>query len=532
MAVGLARGMPRQMLARAKPWIGGLTAPFDRRLRFALEHIDHMATWRAALLGAALGGAVASLPWLWLGWLCVAAAVALVWSAEPLGVEQPDRGPLPGPAETTAESLRTAADAVPADPEGPLFISYAAYGDGPTLAREIALTLRTWGVPVWHDETQRLVVDAQPLLEEALVTPLAGGVLVVTPELAQAMATRTIDVSRLLQRSAHDPRFALLIGTTLTDGAGQPDLVAVDRLLGHDVGMSRTSLRHLPHFPINTPEGRARLARVAAHHRMRFFAETGADELPIDVRTRDSGRRERGTGLLVRTRPPVAGDTPPAEMWPTYTAFLAEVPALARQSGARRVRVSGAAHLSAAFALGAALPQTAPFAVTVVNGSGVASEGEADIAPIEESRDLGAARQPVAIFVDLLEREPTRTFETHLRQRPGEFSAALKLAVPERRRSTPAEEATLVRRSAARILAFVKATAAPTPVHLFLAVPFASAVLLGRLLGRVSVQLYELRHLPEPHYVASVLCQRPSVTHRVFRFAAVAAFFRRLGGTA
>ena len=98
MAVGLARGMPRQMLARAKPWIGGLTAPFDRRLRSALARVDHMTTWRAALLGVALGAVVGSLPWLWLGWLCVAAAVALVWSAEPLAVEDaPEAQPVDTP---------------------------------------------------------------------------------------------------------------------------------------------------------------------------------------------------------------------------------------------------------------------------------------------------------------------------------------------------------------------------------------------------------------------------------------------------
>lgn len=393
------------------------------------------------------------------------------------------------------------------DPQGPLFIAYPAHGDGPTLAREVAWTLRTWGVPVWHDEADPLAIDLKRALEAALASPLAGGVLVATPDLEQAAAARTVEVPRLAERAHHDPRFALLVGTTLTDDAGRPDTGAVDRLLGRDAGMwSDTSLRRLPHCPIATPEGRSQLARAAAHHRVRCFAETGADELPLDLRTRDLGGREHGPGLLVRTRPPVNGDLPPAEMWPAYADFLAELPALARQSGARRVRVSGAAHLSAAFALGAALPETAPFAVTVVNPTGAAWEGDADIAPIEESRPLDAAGQPPAIFVDLLERDGAPAFEAHLRRHPGAFGAALKLTLPERRRLTPAEGATLVRRIAARIAAFVSASAAPSPAHVFLAVPFPAAVLLGRLSNRLHVQLYELQRLPEPHYVPSVRC--------------------------
>ncbi len=393
------------------------------------------------------------------------------------------------------------------DPQGPLFIAYPAHGDGPTLAREVAWTLRTWGVPVWHDEADPLAIDLKRALEAVLASPLAGGVLVATPDLDQAPAARTVEVPRLAERAARDPRFALLVGTTLTDDAGKPDTTAVDRLLGRDAGMwSDTSLRRLPHFAIATPEGRAQLARAAVHHRVRCFAEAGGDELPLDLRTRDLGGRERGPGLLVRTRPPVSGDLPAAEMWPAYADFLAELPALARQSGARRVRVSGAAHLSAAFALGAALPETVPFSVAVVDPTGTAWEGDSDIAPIEESRPLASSGQPLAIFVDLLERDAAPAFEAYLRAHAGAFSACLKLRLPERRRLTPAEGATLVRRSATRIAAFVSERGAPPPAHLFLAVPFPAAVLLGRLSNRLHVQLYELQRLPELHYVPSVRC--------------------------
>lgn len=66
--------------------------------------------------------------------------------------------------------------------------------------------------------------------------------------------------------------------------------------------------------------------------------------------------------------------------------------------------------------------------------------------------------------------------------------------------------ATLVERIAERLLAFVTQARATQPAHLFLAVPFTAAVLLGRLSNRLHVQLYELQRLPVPHYVMSVRC--------------------------
>ncbi len=99
MAAGALREALAQWPARAKPWVRTRAAPLAGPFRGLLTHVDHMATWRAALLGIVLGAGIASLPWLWLGWLCVGVAVALVWSAEPLAVEDM---PVARPAATQA----------------------------------------------------------------------------------------------------------------------------------------------------------------------------------------------------------------------------------------------------------------------------------------------------------------------------------------------------------------------------------------------------------------------------------------------
>ncbi len=402
------------------------------------------------------------------------------------------------------------ADARDADDDrsGPLFIAHASHGEGPALAREVAWTLRTWGLPVWHDETDALTTDLKRGLETVLDGPLAGGVLVVTPDLEHAAATRVVEVPRLAARAARAAGFTWLVATSIADAAGRADAAATDRLLERDTGLwSDVSLRRQPHFLARTPAGRDDLARAAALQRMRAWRDSGARELPIDLRTRDLGGVERGAGLLVRCRPPAPdSDTPPDDMWPSYAAFLAELPRLVKESGARGVRISGRAHLSAAFALGAALPEPALGALRVCEESGAVWEGEAVIELAEETRAVVGTGDAVAVWVDLLERDATPLFDAYLCARRDVFGSSTRLGLRVRKRLTPAEGATLVRAIAARLHARLAQAGTSQPLHLFLAVPFPAAVLLGRLSNRLHVQLYELQRLPAPHYVPSVRC--------------------------
>lgn len=389
------------------------------------------------------------------------------------------------------------------DPAGPFFIAYPMHGDGPALAREVAWTLRTWGVPVWHAEADPVTGDIRRGLERVLDGVIAGGVLIVTPELAHAEATRQIEIPRLVKRQS-DERFALLVGTTLTDGAGQPDTKATAALIPRWSGLQ---CENIVQFPIGTLAGRAQLARAAVRHRLGLLAGSGGDELSIDLRTRDHGNREDGPGLLVRCRPPLVDDPPPPEAWPAYADFLAELPALVRQSGARRVRVSGLAHLTPAFALGAALPRTRlpEGAFTVVDSEGRAWKGESDITLAESERSLRGTSAAVAAFVDLTAESSFATFERHVCERPDAFAARLTLALAQRRALEPADGATLARAAGLRLRQFVRDHGNPT-LHLFLAVPFPVAVLLGRASNLLDVQLYE-RVRRTDQYVSSVRCR-------------------------
>ena len=87
--------------------------------------------------------------------------------------------------------------------------------------------------------------------------------------------------------------------------------------------------------------------------------------------------------------------------------FLADLPELRARAGADQVRVQGGAHLSAAFALGAALPTTLMGRVEAVDTEGQLWSLTGNAQPgagslIKEVSRTGSAAhgKPVAVFLD------------------------------------------------------------------------------------------------------------------------------------
>lgn len=201
----------------------------------------------------------------------------------------------------------------------------------------------------------------------------------------------------------------------------------------------------------------------------------------------------------MRTRPPRPGQrVPDPAIWPQIATFLTDLPRLLSLTGAQRLHIRGGAHLSVAFALGAAVPNASTWQVTVEDQTG-GVWGQSGTAPaprvalLDHGNPDPAAPQgtPIAVYVDLVPVEPPGdTFAAHLAAHPGAFRLAARLS-PRRRRPVPAEAGSaLVADLASRIRAHA-ATAATRHVHLFLRVPFPVAVLLGRSLNTLEVTLYE-----------------------------------------
>jgi hypothetical protein len=396
----------------------------------------------------------------------------------------------------------------------PVFLSYRT-SDGSDLATRLAWALRATGVPVWHDVTDLPPGDTTRRLHEALTAGLSGAVLIVTPGIANSAVVRDVELPGLLGLE-HDTAFSFAIGSIIPGPAagGGPtrdglDYAAPDTLLGQ----SERTLQRFKQYPLFDQAGVTALARELAAQRMTAVRALGHDELLLDIQTRLD---PRGTPpelpLAVRLPPPAPGQRlPPAEAWPPFAAFLADLPRLLAIAGARRLRITGSAHLSVAFALGAAVPTTSGWPVTVQDRTGLWGE---QIGPpqnpqvtLEETDSPRGAPSgaPVAIFVDLApEPPPGDTFDAHLDQCPGRYSRAMRLQ-PAHRGHIPAEAAGTVVADLAGRIRTCAAHAATHRVELFLRVPLPIAVLLGRLLNTLEITLYEWDDTgPAPRYAEVV----------------------------
>lgn len=367
-------------------------------------------------------------------------------------------------------------------PFGPVFLSYRR-SDGEDLTRRLAWALRSAGVPVWHDEMDLPPGDTNERLAEALASGLSGAVLLVTPEIEQSTVIRKIELPRLLQL-AQDPDFTFLVASSLSDprDPAKVDFRAADRLLHR---RWRRTLSRLKQWSLSGDQALATIARQMALRRMEAFARTGRDEIALEIQTRFPGKVEYPDApLIVRLLPPESGHRAPSpEMWPPFGSFLAHLPQLLNTSKAGRVRVRGGAHLSAAFALGAALPAASrwgPHLSVEDQQQRLWRAGDAaavpELAVVEEP--AGPPGEPAAVHVDLLAAPPLDSFRDSVQARKPPFSRALRLSLKERRSLEPHEGGALAREIARRIRE-AAASAGTYQVHLFLGTPFPIAVLLG-----------------------------------------------------
>lgn len=382
-------------------------------------------------------------------------------------------------------------------PAGPVFLSYRQ-SDGRSVAVELSWLLRAAGVPVWHDVTDLPPGDTSARLREALSAGIAGAVLIVTPDIAQSVVVRTVELPELLSRRPN-PEFLLAIANTIRKADGELDYSAPDALLQRPQG----TLSSLDQNPGDDRIGLLAIVREVVRHRMLRTERQEDGALVIDVQTRSVPISQPMTGadLNIRLRPP-AGTRPPhphglRNLADTLT-FLPEAVSLV---GPRTVRVTGGAHLSAAFALGAALPSTLVGTLRVV--------GTADdewVAPTVSALPAGAellsevghgnggtfpcGRPKVLVYADLLPTSSDAAYARLLHERSGEFAAwsHLRPAASGRLDHTAAGE--LVAELAYKVRA-LSDQFDNAEVHLLLRCPFPVAVLLGRLTNTLRVVVYE-----------------------------------------
>jgi len=199
---------------------------------------------------------------------------------------------------------------------------------------------RLRGLPAsrsWRDASDLLPGDTSERLIEALAEGLAGGVLVITGEVAHSSVVRDLEAPRLIALS-QQTQFALTIANTVVDEHGQADHGAPDRLLQRDDG----KLRGVLQYAIGDPAEMRKLVDGVRNLRMRNArAQINAEgaRARIDVQTRNHGAAGDRTGaeLDIRIKPSGSGPLPDAEGLRYFADAAPGLPAaLTRARGAAR----------------------------------------------------------------------------------------------------------------------------------------------------------------------------------------------------
>lgn len=387
------------------------------------------------------------------------------------------------------------------DAVGPLFLSYRQ-SDGTAIVASLAWRLRAAGIPVWRDKDDLPPGDTADRLEEAIADGLSGAVLVITPEIALSDVVRSIEAPELIRLHRGDEKFQLLIanGVRVPD-SDQTDYTAPDRLLGrprnelHGVNQSLTS-----------EEGLDDLVKQALWHRMaqhRPLADAGGQVLNLTIQTRNIGQVYDRTGaqLDIRVRPSAHERLPDPQALEDLRRSLLLLPDAVTRTSASTVRIGGGAHLSVAFALGAALPSSRVGQLEIIDQREAAwvSTTEA-VLPQNRKLHIDTAapkwtasvdgRPRVAVYVDLLPTRSDAAFERYLDELPTDVVACATIRPAATGLLDPVQAGDLAAEAAALIREF-SAVHTNAPVDLLLRTPFPIAVLLGRLSNTLRVRAYE-----------------------------------------
>ena len=404
-------------------------------------------------------------------------------------------------------------------PRGPVFLSYR-HSDGAELATALAWALRAAGVPVWLDRSDLPPGDTERRLAEAMQSGLSGAVLVVTPDAGASTVIRDTELPQLLALEA-EGAFTLSIASTIGAEAGGLDYSAPDRLLSQTMPI----LKGLRQDPALTSREIADIARSHCRQRMealREGIESAGQVIDINLQTRVTPSAIGPHGdLVVRLQPPMPGDRRPNRKGlEDLRLFLGDLPHLLEIAGARRARVSGGAHLSVAFALGAALPTTLLGDVNVVDTAGhmwTSSDNAPAPAPstrLLEVIDRSTSGTPIGdavVYVDLLPTRSDSAFDRLVEARLGRLASVFHIRpvaegnlLPDAAGAIVAEASHAIRQAASR--------SETSDVHLLLRCPWTVALLLGRTLNTIRVSLYEWEDGPDggdsrvaPRYLPSLV---------------------------
>ena len=200
--------------------------------------------------------------------------------------------------------------------------------------------------------------------------------------------------------------------------------------------------------------------------------------------------------------------------------FLANLPQLLALAGAEHAKVRGGTHLSAAYALGAALPTTLIGRVQAVDtggdvwsltGNAPVPDGSYEIIDVKQTSPTFAPSGAILVYLDLIQARSDYAFDELIAGNPARFAAAFQIR-PARGGMLRPDEAAATIGEVSRVIRDLAGQHQTSEVHLLLRCPWTVALLLGRTLNALRVHLYEWEDGPDdsgaiasPRYLPSLV---------------------------
>ncbi len=387
---------------------------------------------------------------------------------------------------------------------GPVFISYKHDPWQPEVL-ELAEELRLRGLRVFLDAIERARLSGQDtaeFLRRVVETESDAFLLYLTQAIIQSPYVWDLEVPAALGRRDRDvdyrvlPFFRDCRPNQVRDSMPPygPRLAALNGVIAVPPEGSSAEEIHL-----FLTDKRREAARELLHAFVRRHTPVlgeGGRSLRIDLFTRVAGPANTDLTLDWRAQFP-EGEPASMEAWARMQAALSDLTPVVAQLGARGIRLSGNSHLSAAVALGYAFPRPSGFSFEISQydvwwwsiGPDVAS-------PLEIiSQQLDPSRKDILLVIAISRPEivPEATrFATQAGVKYGGRIEAKVRGGPGPTALAGPDEARAAVRDIIRALTDARASWGSGTVHMFVAAPFAFAVLLGHHLNACGpIQVYE-----------------------------------------
>lgn len=378
----------------------------------------------------------------------------------------------------------------------PVFISYRQ-SDGSGTCAELAWILRAAGLPVWRDRDDLPPGDTEQRLNQAMNDGLSGAVLVITPDVEKSEIVQHVESPRLIELHHQHPEFTLGIVNAVEREPGRIDYTAPDRVLlkrnGTLSGVDQTEASRSGMVGL----AKAMLLQRIANRRSEGVYDTSPFTISVQTRNTPQVYDRTGADLDIRLQPGADERLPSLDGLRDLADTIGNLPTAATRAAAPRVRIEGGAHLSVAFALGAALPETRVGYVDVADtfGNTWSSDAGTNGALVSVESDWTnptppAGRRTVAVYVDLTPPRSDAAFQRYLDEQGSDLAAWTHLVAAQEGRLDPNDAGALAREIADHMRT-LSAQHGNADVRVLLHCPFGVAVLVGRLTNTLRMTAFE-----------------------------------------